>query len=132
MQRCLTSLGDKRSFNISISANVLWKGGDIFRINFPCRITNSKPRPLIEHLGTGRHYNINSKRGKLHLLFAETAADNSLYNTDISAYIDNLDYIEGMHEQYVVIAPSIFQGKKMHRLGGSPAAPLHEHSFQKN
>lgn len=67
---------------------------------------NSKPRPLIEHLGTGRHYNINSKRGKLHLLFAETAADNSLYNTDISAYIDNLDYIEGMHEQYVVIAPS--------------------------
>ncbi len=28
-----------------------------------------KPRSLVEHIGTGRHYNINSKRGKLQLLF---------------------------------------------------------------
>ena len=30
-----------------------------------------KPRSLVEHLGTGRHYNINSKRGRLHILFSE-------------------------------------------------------------
>ena len=33
--------------------------------------TRWKPRSLAEHLGTGRQYNINSKRGRLHLLFAE-------------------------------------------------------------
>ena len=27
-----------------------------------------KPRSLIDHLGTGRHYSINSKRGKLQVL----------------------------------------------------------------
>ena len=27
-----------------------------------------KPRNLIEHLGDGKHYNINSKRGKLRIL----------------------------------------------------------------
>ena len=26
-----------------------------------------KPRSLTEHLGTGRHYNINSKSGRLHM-----------------------------------------------------------------
>ena len=31
----------------------------------------TNPRSLIEHLGTGRHYNINSKRGKLHILPAK-------------------------------------------------------------
>ena len=30
---------------------------------------NNKPRSLIEHVGTGRHYNINSKSGHLQLLF---------------------------------------------------------------
>ena len=29
----------------------------------------NKPRSLVEHLGTGRHYNINSKSGNLQLLF---------------------------------------------------------------
>ena len=31
----------------------------------------NKPRSLVEHLGTGRHYNINSKSGNLQLLFSE-------------------------------------------------------------
>ena len=30
-----------------------------------------KPRNLIEHLGTGAHYNINSKRGSLRILYGE-------------------------------------------------------------
>ena len=65
-----------------------------------------KPRSLVEHLGTGRHYNINSKRGSLNVLFAESEDANDIYNTDIAAYIANLDVIEHMDQEYVVIAPS--------------------------
>ncbi len=65
-----------------------------------------KPRSLIDHLGTGRHYSINSKRGKLQVLFSENSADNDIYNTDIAAFYENLDIIERMHEQYVIIAPN--------------------------
>lgn len=67
---------------------------------------NNNPRSLAEHLGTGRHYNINSKRGKIHLLFSENGIENTLYDTDISAYIENMECIEESHSPYVVIAPS--------------------------
>ena len=65
-----------------------------------------KPRSLTEHLGTGRHYNINSKRGKLHILYTESTMVSDLYNTDIAAYIENLDVIQRVQFPYVVIAPS--------------------------
>ena len=65
-----------------------------------------KPRSLVEHLGTGRHYNINSKRGRLHVLFSETGVDNDLYNNDISAFVENMECIEKVPYPYVVIAPS--------------------------
>ena len=65
-----------------------------------------KPRSLVEHIGTGRHYNINSKRGKVQMLFAEHSSENDIYNTDIASFMENIDLIERMHEQYVVIAPS--------------------------
>ncbi len=65
-----------------------------------------KPRSLTEHLGTGRHYNINSKRGKLHILYSETGAGNSVYSTDIAGYAENMEVIEQIHYPYVVIAPS--------------------------
>lgn len=67
--------------------------------------TRWKPRSLSEHLGTGRQYNINSKRGRLHLLFAEDERD-SLYSNDISAYIDNMEVIEGSCHDYVIITSS--------------------------
>ena len=65
-----------------------------------------KPRSLTEHLGTGRHYNINSKRGKLSIMYTEEIQPGSIYSTDIAAYIENMDCIERMHQPYVVIAPS--------------------------
>ncbi len=65
-----------------------------------------RARSLTEHLGSGRHYNINSKRGKIHLLFSETAVQNDIYSTDISAFMDNLNSIEHVHYPYVLIAPS--------------------------
>lgn len=67
---------------------------------------NRNPRSLVEHLGTGRHYNINSKSGKLQILFYQNMSSNGNYNTDISAYVDNLESIEKMHQPYVVIAPN--------------------------
>ncbi|MCI8667004.1 MAG: glucose-1-phosphate adenylyltransferase subunit GlgD [Dorea sp.] len=76
---------------------------DIDRIQVYIR---RKPRSLVEHLGTGRHYNINSKRGRLHILFSESKGDNDLYNTDIAAFSANLECIERAHQPYVVIAPS--------------------------
>ena len=65
-----------------------------------------KPRSLTEHLGTGRHYNINSKRGKMHILFSENGVENDIYNNDIAAFIENMNCIERVHYPYVVIAPS--------------------------
>ena len=64
-----------------------------------------KPRSLVEHVGTGRHYNINSKTGRLHLLFAEDGME-SLYSNDISAFIDNMEVITAMTQDYVIVAPS--------------------------
>lgn len=64
-----------------------------------------KPRTLVSHIGTGRHYNINSKSGRLQILFSDTAKRNDIYNTDIAAYYENLECIEAMHHEYVVITP---------------------------
>ena len=65
-----------------------------------------QPRSLAEHLGSGRHYNINSKRGKLQLLFTENSLGQDFYNTDIAAYAQNMESIEAAHQPYVIIAPS--------------------------
>ena len=67
---------------------------------------NSKPRSIAEHIGTGRHYNINSKRGKLQLLFSSNNDPNSIYNNDITAFLDNLELVERASHDYVIIAPS--------------------------
>ena len=67
---------------------------------------NNNPRSIVEHVGTGRHYNINSKSGKLQLLFSEHNNDNDIYNTDISCYMDNMESLSRMQQPYVVIAPS--------------------------
>ncbi len=67
---------------------------------------SQNPRSLAEHLGSGSTYNINSKRGKLQLLFNQDSRVNDIYNTDIAAYMDNLSIIERMHQPYVIITPA--------------------------
>ena len=67
---------------------------------------NQKPRSLTEHIGTGRHYNINSKRGKVRILFSENGIENSIYDNEIAAYIENIECIENTPCPYVIIAPS--------------------------
>ncbi len=65
-----------------------------------------KPRSLVEHIGTGRHYNINSKTGRVHLLFSESGIDHDIYNNDIAAFLENMENIEDVNCPYVVIVPS--------------------------
>ena len=67
-----------------------------------------KPRNLIEHLGDGKHYNINSKRGKLRILYGEKSFSSDVYNHDVANYMLNMQYIEEDPNPYVVIAPSYF------------------------
>ncbi len=66
---------------------------------------NQNPRSLTEHLGSGRIYNINSKRGKLQLLFKLDSNLNPIYDTDIQTYLTNLSFISRMHQPYVIITP---------------------------
>lgn len=67
-----------------------------------------KPRNLIEHLGTGSHYNINSKRGNLRILYGEKTFPSPVYNHDIANFMLNMQYIESDKNPYVVVAPSYF------------------------
>lgn len=67
-----------------------------------------KPRNLIEHLGTGAHYNINSKRGSLRILYGEKSFSSEVYNHDVANYILNMQYIEEDNNPYVILAPSYF------------------------
>ena len=64
------------------------------------------PRSLIAHIGTGRHYNINSKRGKIQIIVPSETLVNPIYNTNINAFFSNIDYIRRQSQEYVVIAPS--------------------------
>ena len=65
-----------------------------------------KPRSLVAHIGTGRHYNINSKRGRIQIIVPDETLVNSIYNTNINALFSNIDYIRRQSKEYVVIAPS--------------------------
>lgn len=69
-------------------------------------MVKANPRSLIEHLGTGRHYNINSKRGKLHILPSKNLDENDFYNNDINCYMYNMQAIEDVTQPYVILAPS--------------------------
>jgi glucose-1-phosphate adenylyltransferase len=86
---------------------------DIDRIQIYVR---SRPRSISEHVGSGRHYNINSKRGKIQLLFSENSSSRSIYNNDINAYKENLEIIKRMHQEYVIIAPSFMVYKQDYRI----------------
>lgn len=67
---------------------------------------SSKPHSLIAHVGTGRHYNINSKRGNIDILFPDEENLNEIYNTNINSFIENLERIKSKPFEYVVIQPS--------------------------
>ncbi len=66
---------------------------------------NKHPKALTDHLGTGRNYNLNSKRDRLQLFYCNHHMENEVYNTDVSDYLDNLQFIEDLPQEYVIIAP---------------------------
>ena len=39
-------------------------------------------------------------------MFAQNSSENDVYNTDIASFYENIEFIERMHEPYVIIAPS--------------------------
>ncbi len=70
--------------------------------------TGKNPRPILDHLGTGRQYNINSKTGRVQIFFSRDGVANTNYDTDINAYLENKRYLtsQAKSHPYVVITPS--------------------------
>ncbi len=66
----------------------------------------NKPRSIIEHIGDGAQYNINPKRGKMHILHGEKRMASEAYNTDIANFMQNMHFIEEVNKPYVIIAPT--------------------------
>lgn len=65
-----------------------------------------KPRSVYEHVGTGRHYNVNSKHGRLRVMYGEAEISSSVYNTDVRAYLQNESFIWENKCEYVIVAPT--------------------------
>ncbi len=66
----------------------------------------TKPRTVFEHIGTGRHYNIKSKQGRIRVLYGEKEISSSIYNTDVQSYLQNVEYIKKEKGEYVFVLPS--------------------------
>jgi glucose-1-phosphate adenylyltransferase len=101
----ISFLGRYRLIDFAVS-NMTNSGIDRIQV-----YVKAKPRSVFEHLGTGRQYNINSKRGKLQLLSGEEPIHSEIYNHDVTAFVQNMQYIEEDKHPYVVIAPSFMVTK---------------------
>ena len=66
----------------------------------------NRPRSVISHVGLGRQYNINPKRGGVKILYGENFPESEFYNTDVASFRANLRDMNKSTKDYVVIAPS--------------------------
>lgn len=68
---------------------------------------NGNPRPMIEHIGDGRQYNINSKHGSLDLVpyYNENGHTNAKFAPDVETYVTNINQIVDNKNDYVIVAP---------------------------
>lgn len=66
---------------------------------------NGNPQPLIEHIGSGRHYNINSKHGKIELIPLYSEDGFVQHISDVQSYYEQLVSIEENPNDYIIIAP---------------------------
>ena len=86
-------------------------------------LVKSNPRSLVEHLGNGRQYNLNSKRGRLQIIPAISSEGVDVNNTDICAMRSILELLEAMPQEYVIIAPPNMVGRQdLDQLLGLPQA----------
>ena len=65
-----------------------------------------KPRPLTEHLGQGRWWELDGKKDGLFIFYPYYNTINSMYTTEMKNFKDNLDYIQQSTQEYVVISSS--------------------------
>ena len=98
----ITFLGRYRLIDFILS-NLSNSGVKNFQI-----YVKEKPRSVFEHVGIGSQYNINSKQGKMRVMYGEQPSISPIYNTDITAFLENLQWIEEDKAETVVIAPSHF------------------------
>lgn len=67
-----------------------------------------QPRSMVEHI-SNTNYNINSKRGKIHLLLGENNfSNNDFYNVDVQAFKTYMEFLDVEDPSYVVITPNHF------------------------
>lgn len=99
-----TFLGRYRIVDFVIS-NFVNSGIDQIKI-----LVKDKPRSLIEHIGSGSNYNINSKKGSLQILYPDQLAINQAHNHDIFLLNQYIQYLQEANKKYVVIAPSYIIG----------------------
>lgn len=95
---------------------------------------NGNPRSLIEHIGTGRHYNINSKHGNLSLLPLYNDGGLGQATPDVACYAENIHAIMENPNDYVIIAPvnMIYKANyadllKQHVESGAEISVLYQH-----
>ena len=69
-------------------------------------LVNDNPHSIVEHVGGGDQYNINTKRGKLEFLFPQEVYASPLFNTDVRILHQNMRHIENELVDYIVIAPA--------------------------
>ena len=67
----------------------------------------NRPRSIVEHISR-TSYNINSKKGNIHLLHGEKEFNNQFYNNDLQAFETYMEFTDVENPSYVVIAPSHF------------------------
>ena len=68
----------------------------------------NRPRSTVEHV-THTSYNINSKRGKIHLLHGDVDySNNDMFNVDVQAFKTYMEFVDVENPSYVIIAPSHF------------------------
>ena len=68
-------------------------------------LVNRSPRSMIMHLGSGKQYTVNTKKGKTVICYNEKYANNYHYNTDINNIIENKWFLDEANSKYVVIVP---------------------------
>ncbi|MBE6114293.1 MAG: glucose-1-phosphate adenylyltransferase subunit GlgD [Erysipelotrichaceae bacterium] len=83
-----------------VLSNMANSGIDVIQVYI-----KEKPRSIVEHIGSGRHYNINSKRGRIMLLGDERRLPSEAYNTDINSFDEHMQFIDRVNVPYVIIAP---------------------------
>lgn len=62
-----------------------------------------KPRPLTEHLGEGKWWELDGKKDGLFIFYPYYNTVNSMYTTEMKNFKDNIDYIKRSSQEYVII-----------------------------